>query len=417
MESESLIPPPEDRSEAMVEASPFSPLLDQLGDGDPKVRETAIWALGQLRYGPAVKRFSRILAKDEDALVRCASARGLAVIGGVAAAQALIRGLKDPDELVREVCVIGLGTLGDPQGLYPLEAMLQREQATRGELEGRVRWAVEKLQRANDPGDRPDRRRGGVSKKISKYLEQVHASPRDGIGHNNLAVAYFHAAEYDLAVRHCLLAKGLGARVTWLEEELARVGHDSRAARLSPEDEAFLKAPDPVQVGLPGVRLEPEPRRIDARVGRTRSDGSEPDTVPRGGDPASTPVGDEPSIDLPAPPTAAPDSVPSASIAPAPASAPPVPVASPPASDVAAAPVPALPTPPADPIPSSVPTPPASGSSLQGPVPDPAPEAEPVPIGLADAAPDDDLPSRPLNRSERRRLEKLEKRFRRRREG
>ena len=133
----------------------------------------------------------------------------------------------------------------------------------------RAEAAVKALQAADEPGFRPDRRRGGVSKKIRRYLEAVHEKPRDGIAHNNLAVAYFHAAEFDLALRHCRLAKGLGARVQWLWTELVAAGNDPGKGKLSAEDQAFLDDPEAGirKEGAKGadadLQLTPEPQRTD----------------------------------------------------------------------------------------------------------------------------------------------------------
>lgn len=242
----------------------FGPLVEQLEDDSPAVRQNAAWCLGQLAYTPALRLLARRLAKDDDCLVRLAAAQALAHIGGSASAQALIRGLKDEDDLVRDACVLGLGTMGDTQGLYPLEQMLKRADEDEAR---RIRWAIEVLQRVDAPGESPDRRRGGVSKKISRYLEKVHADPRDGIGHNNLAVAYFHAAEFELALRHCLLAKELGARVHWLWQQLDEAGHDPAGASLSEEDHRFLRGEGPTNLGAEpeAMRLEPEPKKVDLR--------------------------------------------------------------------------------------------------------------------------------------------------------
>jgi len=261
----------------------FGGLVEHLDEEDPTRRGAACWTLGQLRYGPAGKRLSRILSKDTDALVRVASAQALARIGGPASAQALIRGLRDEDDLVRDTCIVSLGKLGDTQGISPLEEMLRKLRDPDEGLRRRLQWALDSLSRVDDPGTTPDRRRGGVSKKIRRYLEKVHARPRDGIAHNNLAVAYYHAAEHDLAVRHCLLAKELGARVHWLWSELEKAGHDPSSASLSEEDQRFLDGEEGSFSGgdpSPSVRLEPEPTRVELRRARGGSGDPGPYRVP-----------------------------------------------------------------------------------------------------------------------------------------
>jgi hypothetical protein len=217
-------------------------------------------------------------------MVRVQAAQCLARLGGPAATQILIQGLKDEDDLVQEVCVLELRRLGDPQAIYPLEDFVRRQ--GEGPLADRAEAAVTALKAAEEPGHRPDRRRGGVSKKIRRYLEAVHDKPRDGIAHNNLAVAYFHAAEFDLALRHCRLAKGLGARVQWLWTELVAAGHDPGKGKLSPEDQAFLDDPDSgirkteEAASKGGLQLTPEPQRTDLA---RRSSRSEHEYQPRKG--------------------------------------------------------------------------------------------------------------------------------------
>jgi hypothetical protein len=202
-----------------------------------------------------------MLAKDEDALVRSQAAQALARMKCSAAAQALIRGLKDPDDLVRDVCIFGLGSLRDVQGIFPLEDMRSKLSRSASEeapsdLERHLDWAIRTLKAVEAPSRTPDRRRGGVSKKISRALDRIQQTPRDGIAHNNLAVAYFHAAEFSLAMRHCLLARELGARVEWLWSELVEAGHDPGGETISPQDRAFLD-----EESGPTLQLEREPGR------------------------------------------------------------------------------------------------------------------------------------------------------------
>lgn len=252
----------------------FHPLVTQLADPDPRVRGVACWSLGQLAYRPGLRLVGRLLRRDPDVMVRVQAAQCLARLGGPAATQVLIQGLKDEDDLVQEVCVLVLRRLGDPQAIYPLEEFARRQ--GEGPLGARAEAAALALKVSEEPGDRPDRRRGGVSKKIRRYLDAIHEAPRDGIAHNNLAVAYFHAAELDLAVRHCRLAKELGARVQWLWTELVAAGHDPGKFRLSVEDQAFVDDPK-AGVRKPdgegsGLRLTPEPQRTDLARSSDRGD-------------------------------------------------------------------------------------------------------------------------------------------------
>lgn len=256
---------------AAPEPPPESPLyatlVEQLGDPSPLLRGHACWVLGQLRFRPCQRRLSRVLGKDVDPLVRLSAAQALAHMGGSGAAQALIRGLKDGDELVRDACVMGLGSMRDPQGLGPLEELRRKARDLPEGFEKRLSWAIRVLKGIDDPGQTADRRRGGISRKISRYLQQVTETPRSGNAHNNLAVAYFHATEFDLAVRHCLLAKALGAQVDWLWGQLTRAGHDPAKVTLGEDDRRFLAA-------APGpLKLEPEPERVEIKG---LGDGDEP---------------------------------------------------------------------------------------------------------------------------------------------
>ncbi len=255
------VPPPEN-------FPVFHALVTQLSEDDPKLRSSAVWTLGQLRYWPSIRLITRVLRYDEDSLVRMQAARALARMKSSGSAQALIQGLNDQDDLVQYTCVVGLGNLRDPQAIYPLQQFRKKLEDS-DDLVRTVEWATNLLLIAEEPGFRPDRRRGGVSKKIRKYLEKVDASPRDGIAHNNLAVAYFHAAELELAQRHCRLAKELGAHVQKLWQDLVGAEHDPGSLELSREDELFLsgKGGSPETVGA--LSLTREPKRTELKRPKT----------------------------------------------------------------------------------------------------------------------------------------------------
>ena len=64
---------------------------------------------------------------------------------------------------------------------------------------------------------------GAVKKSLQLFDEAefafkkvVEINPKNGVAHNNLAVAYFNEKQYDLAEQHSILANGLGQNMTSL---------------------------------------------------------------------------------------------------------------------------------------------------------------------------------------------------------
>ena len=59
----------------------------------------------------------------------------------------------------------------------------------------------------------PISRKGISTKPIETNLKLLNLAPTFGLGHNNLAVAYYHKGEHDKAIEHADKAKELGFEV------------------------------------------------------------------------------------------------------------------------------------------------------------------------------------------------------------
>ncbi len=95
-------------------------------DGDAQVRELAAYALGELGATQWVAALARALAKDASSRVRLNAAEALGKVEAAGALDLLVTALEDRDVHVREAVVVALGRLGDPQAIAPLEKLLQR---------------------------------------------------------------------------------------------------------------------------------------------------------------------------------------------------------------------------------------------------------------------------------------------------
>ena len=190
----------------------YKSLIEQLKDPSPLRRESACWMLGELRYKAADKAISRLLTQDKDPLVRYGATHALERIGDSWAVQAIIRGLKDSDVLVRRACIDCLGRMQDKQAVYPLEALIK------GEPEEDLKiMAREALLNING---KKLKNTSSAERKIYKYLRQIELNPDSANAHYNLAVAYFHAKRLNESKAHCETARKLGANVGWLVEKL-----------------------------------------------------------------------------------------------------------------------------------------------------------------------------------------------------
>ena len=191
----------------------YKSLVEQLNDPSSLRRESACWMLGELRYRAADKVISRLLTQDSDPLVRYGATHALERIAVSWAVQAIIRGLKDKDDLVRRACIISLSRLQDKQAVYPLEALIKHE-----DEEELIVLAKEALLNI---GGNKQKNSSSNERKIYKYLRQTELKPDSANAHYNLAVAYFHGKRLKESKQHCEQAKKLGANVGWLVDQLA----------------------------------------------------------------------------------------------------------------------------------------------------------------------------------------------------
>jgi HEAT repeat protein len=98
-------------------------LLRALNESEPRVRQEACYALGQLRRGDAVAQLTARLANDANEAVRAAAADALGWIRDTGAVPQLVRSFQDdPDDDVRARAAGALGSLGDPAAIPALEA-------------------------------------------------------------------------------------------------------------------------------------------------------------------------------------------------------------------------------------------------------------------------------------------------------
>jgi HEAT repeat protein len=98
-------------------------LMVALRESEPRVRQEACYALGQLRRGDAVAQLTERLAIDTNESVRAAAADALGWIRDRGAVPQLLRSFQDdPDDDVQARAAGALGSLGDPAAIPALEA-------------------------------------------------------------------------------------------------------------------------------------------------------------------------------------------------------------------------------------------------------------------------------------------------------
>ena len=98
-------------------------LLRALNEPEPRVRQEACYALGQLSREDAVAQLTERLANDDHETVRAAAAEALGWIRDARAVPQLLRSFQeDPDDDVRARAAGALGTLGDPAAVAALDA-------------------------------------------------------------------------------------------------------------------------------------------------------------------------------------------------------------------------------------------------------------------------------------------------------
>ena len=98
-------------------------LLQALDQPEPRVRQEACYALGQLANTETVVDLVARLADDDHEAVRAAAAEALGWLRQASAVPQLIRSfLEDPDDDVRTRAAAALGSIGDPAAVPVLEA-------------------------------------------------------------------------------------------------------------------------------------------------------------------------------------------------------------------------------------------------------------------------------------------------------
>ena len=83
-----------------------------LKDSDPIVREDALLQLAAEYNEEAISYLEDVLVRDGNSAVRSAAAEEIAFIGGDAGIEALVKGLNDTDDEIRETVVTALGEIG-----------------------------------------------------------------------------------------------------------------------------------------------------------------------------------------------------------------------------------------------------------------------------------------------------------------
>jgi len=111
--------------------------IEQLQDGDSRVRRYAAWALGELEDSRGVGPLIETL-RDRDADVRLVAAWALGEIKDHRAIDPLIETLSDGDPIVREMAVLALGEIEHRSAVEPLMSVLRQDE----DLREAVIWAL-----------------------------------------------------------------------------------------------------------------------------------------------------------------------------------------------------------------------------------------------------------------------------------
>lgn len=102
-------------------------LIAAVKNPDPWIPEGIVKALGGFRDDEVVSLLTGILLGDESFSVRAAAAGSLGKIGKPACVDALIKGMKDKDDVVRRSCAKALGDIGNPRAVDVLIHALDTE--------------------------------------------------------------------------------------------------------------------------------------------------------------------------------------------------------------------------------------------------------------------------------------------------
>jgi HEAT repeat protein len=100
-------------------------------DSDESVRETAVWALGNIEDAGAADALGRLVAGDKSHDVRETAAWALGQLELKSAPKGLLDALADPDAGLRIRAAWALGEIGDEAALPAVRTALAKEQDAR----------------------------------------------------------------------------------------------------------------------------------------------------------------------------------------------------------------------------------------------------------------------------------------------
>ena len=102
-------------------------LLDGLKDESIETRIAAIQALGMIQYSPAVNSISTLIKTADSESERLSATISLGMIGDISAVPFLIQLLEDEQANIRWDAAIALAKMGNSEGAYIIEGLLDRE--------------------------------------------------------------------------------------------------------------------------------------------------------------------------------------------------------------------------------------------------------------------------------------------------
>ena len=102
-------------------------LLDGLKDESIETRIAAIQALGMIQYAPAVNAISTLIKTADSESERLSATISLGMIGDISAVPFLIELLEDEQANIRWDAAIALAKMGNSEGAYIIEGLLDRE--------------------------------------------------------------------------------------------------------------------------------------------------------------------------------------------------------------------------------------------------------------------------------------------------
>ena len=102
-------------------------LLDGLKDESIETRIAAIQALGMIQYSPAVNSINTLIKTADSESERLSATISLGMIGDISAVPFLIKLLEDEQANIRWDAAIALAKMGNSEGAYIIEGLLDRE--------------------------------------------------------------------------------------------------------------------------------------------------------------------------------------------------------------------------------------------------------------------------------------------------